>query len=103
MEEPDVAGVQGSFDDVFGNAPGEIGAEFKRAPGFEGDGLLRGYCAHDGYDPWSVRLMTSSCCSRVSRTKFTAYPETRIVRLGYFSGWSMASRRVSRFNTLTFM
>lgn len=33
-------------------------------------------------EPWKVRLMTSSCCSRVRRTKFTAYPETRMVSCG---------------------
>ena len=27
---------------------------------------------HDGSPPWNVRLITSICCSRVSRTKFTA-------------------------------
>ena len=47
--------------------------------------------------------MTSICCSRVSRTKFTAYPDTRIVSDGYFSGWSIASSRVSRLSTLMFM
>jgi len=36
----------------------------------------------------------------VRRTKFTAYPETRTVRFGYFSGCSIASSRVSRFRTL---
>src|SRR6478735_776180 len=27
---------------------------------------------HAHHDPWKVRLMTSSCCSRDKRTKFTA-------------------------------
>ena len=33
---------------------------------------------------WNVRLITSICCSRVSRTKFTAYPDTRMVELRVF-------------------
>ena len=37
---------------------------------------------HGHTDSWKVRLTTSSCCSRVSRTKLTAYPETRIVSCG---------------------
>jgi hypothetical protein len=37
---------------------------------------------HGHADSWKVRLTTSSCCSLVSRTKFTAYPETRIVSCG---------------------
>src|SRR5204862_3878302 len=57
---------------------------------------------HDDHAPWKVRLMTSICCSRVRRTKFTAYPETRMVRLGYFSGCATASSNISRFKTLTY-
>ena len=37
-------------------------------------------------DSWNVREITSSCCSFVNLTKLTAYPETRIVNCGYFSG-----------------
>ena len=37
---------------------------------------------HGHTEPWKVRFTTSSCCSRVSRTKLTAYPETRIVSCG---------------------
>src|SRR3954462_4194027 len=53
--------------------------------------------------PWNVRFTTSRCCSGVRRTKLTAYPETRMVSCGYFSGWSIASRSVARSSTLTFM
>ena len=28
--------------------------------------------SHGALAPWNVRLITSICCSRVSRTKFTA-------------------------------
>lgn len=51
---------------------------------------------------WKVLLTTSSCCSLESLLKLTAYPETRIVRVGYLPGFSMASINVSRLNTLTF-
>lgn len=60
-------------------------------------------CEHKSYtDSWKVLLITSSCCSRVSRLKFTAYPETRMVKVGYFSGFSIASIKISRFITFTF-
>ena len=36
---------------------------------------------------WQVRAITSSCCSRVRSMNFTAYPETRMVKLAY-SGFS---------------
>nr|BFE79315.1 hypothetical protein GCM10020093_019160 [Planobispora longispora] len=39
----------------------------------------------------------------VRRTKLTAYPETRMVSWGYLSGLSIASSRMSRLRTLTFM
>src|SRR5262245_2873404 len=58
---------------------------------------------HGDQAPWNVRLMTSICCSRVSRTKFTAYPETRMVSCGYFSGCSIASSSIVRLRTFTFM
>ena len=45
-------------------------------------GHLDGRSAWRSEAPWKVRESTSSCCSRVSRTKFTAYPETRIVSCG---------------------
>src|SRR5215468_8459460 len=70
------------------------------AAGFEG-AELRHRSAHTC--PWKVRLMTSICCSRVSRTKFTAYPETRIVSCGYLSGFFIASSSVSLSTTFRFM
>ena len=51
-------------------------------------------------EPWKVRFITSSCCSFVSLTKLTAYPDTRTVSCGYFSGCFIASASVSRFSTL---
>ena len=55
------------------------------------------------YSEWLMVLeITSNCCSRVSFTKFTAYPDTRIVSCGYFSGCSIASINKSLSNTLTF-
>ncbi len=51
---------------------------------------------------WKVLEITSSCCSRLSLWKFTAYPETRIVKLGYFSGFAIASTSNSRSTTLIF-
>src|SRR5690625_1871383 len=50
--------------------------------------------------PWNVRFSTSNCCSRVRRTKFTAYPETRIVSCGESSWVSIASSSVSLLRTL---
>mmetsp|Transcript_22441 Transcript_22441/g.62619 ORF Transcript_22441/g.62619 Transcript_22441/m.62619 type:complete len:258 (-) Transcript_22441:1503-2276(-) len=47
-----------------------------------------------------VLAITSSRCSGVRRLNRTAYPLTRMVRLGYFSGWRWASCRTSRFSTL---
>ena len=35
---------------------------------------------------WKVRLTTSRCCSFESLWKFTAYPETRMVKFGYLEG-----------------
>src|SRR5699024_4460360 len=52
--------------------------------------------------PWKVRLRTSICCSRVRRTKLTAYPETRMVNCGESCGFSIASSSVSRLRTLMF-
>src|SRR4051812_32660243 len=62
-----------------------------------------GFGGHRGQAPWNVRLITSICCSRVRRTKFTAYPETRMVSCGSFPGWSIASSSISRLRTFTFM
>ena len=82
-----------------GHVVAQVDPELERALRLQADRLG----AQASTSPWNVRLMTSICCSRVSRTKFTAYPETRIVRLGYFSGWSIASISVSRLRTLMFM
>src|SRR5699024_12539202 len=49
-----------------------------------------------------VRAITSRCCSGVRELKRTAYPDTRMVSCGYFSGCLTASSRVSRRRTLTF-
>lgn len=51
---------------------------------------------------WNVRASTSSCCSLVSFTKFTAYPLTLTVNCGYASGCSIASRSVFSSRTFTF-
>ena len=42
------------------------------------------FCAH--MNSWNVRLITSSWCAFESLMNFTAYPDTRIVKFGYFSG-----------------
>src|ERR1700758_2154302 len=80
----------------------QIKADFKRTFRVQRE-LVRRLTHSVACFPWNVRLITSICCSRVSRTKLTAYPETRIVRLGYFSGWSIASISISRSKTFTFM
>ncbi|STK22537.1 putative transporter [Escherichia coli] len=49
-----------------------------------------------------VRAITSRCCSGVRELKRTAYPDTRMVSCGYFSGCLTASSRVSRRRTFTF-
>ena len=79
-----------------------------RAHGFKGVHLPKGLCSaarkaalffifpQIGHAPllffytavWNVLLITSLCCSRERRTKLTAYPETRMVRVGYSSGCS---------------
>lgn len=51
---------------------------------------------------WNVLLITSSCCSFESLLKFTAYPDTLIVRVGYFSGSSIAAIKISLVITFTF-
>ena len=56
--------------------PSDLGQVSWRLP------QARGGHGHRHTDPWKVRLTTSSCCSRVSRMKLTAYPETRIVSCG---------------------
>src|SRR5215467_11634123 len=88
----------------FRNVTAEVDSQFEGAVPLKRYGLGCLGVAHGvAYAPWNVRLITSICCSRVNLTKFTAYPETRIVRCGYSSGCSIVSRSVSRFRTLTFM
>src|SRR5947209_19657068 len=93
----DVTGGEGLLDQALRDVATQVQSKLVRTLRLEGNGLSRGGFGHSASDPWNVRLITSICCSRVSRTKFTAYPETRMVRFGYFSGWSIASRSVSRF------
>jgi hypothetical protein len=50
--------------------PAEVDPELEGL--FASRARLGGGDAHAGYAPWKVRLITSICCSRVSRTKFTA-------------------------------
>ena len=93
------------FTTDLGNFAAQVHAKFERTFRLERNLFRRLSLSliHVLTPPWNVRLITSICCSRVSRTKFTAYPETRIVSCGYFSGWSIASSSISRFNTFTFM
>lgn len=44
--------------------------------------MFRESIRQDNEEPWNVLLITSSCWSFVSLTKFTAYPLTRTVRWG---------------------
>ena len=64
--------------------------------------MFRESIRQDNEEPWNVLLITSSCWSFVSLTKFTAYPLTRTVRWGYFSGCSTASSKVSLRSTFMF-
>ena len=56
-----------SFTVVSGKSLAEIHPQFERALRFERQ--MRGLMHHS---PWKVRVITSVCCSRVSRMKFTA-------------------------------
>src|SRR5262249_39028609 len=104
MKEAHLSGSQRFPHGGFRHILPKVHAKLERAFCLKRSHLQELFCAHIvTYLPWNVRLITSICCSRVSRTKFTAYPETRIVRWGYFSGWSIASRSVSRLSTFTFM
>ena len=50
----------------------EIDAQLERALRLERRRLAALDCQACVRPPWNVRLITSICCSRVSRTKFTA-------------------------------
>ena len=54
-------------------------------------------------DSWQVRRMMSSCSARSIVVKRTEKPATHTIRVGYFSGWSCASRRTASSNTLNWM
>ena len=59
------------------NVPPEIHAQLERARSLRacvigGGGVRSARSDMARHAPWNVRLMTSICCSRVSRTKFTA-------------------------------
>src|SRR6185369_15751863 len=106
MEEAKVASFEGTSDVRLGYPLAEMYPHFEGRLRLQRDGFRRRCRRRYGFhrhSPWNVRLITSICCSRVSRTKFTAYPETRMVRLGYFSGCSIASISISRLSTFTFM
>src|SRR3954464_9285419 len=104
MKKAHLAGLERALHGRLLYARALVQAQFERALRLQRSRLQCVLCAHIvACLPWKVRFTTSSCCSRVSRTKCTAYPETRIVRLGYFSGCSIASSSISRFSTFTFM
>ena len=55
-----------------GHVLAEIDAQLERALRLERHGCDALASQASRQPPWNVRLMTSICCSRVSRTKFTA-------------------------------
>ena len=72
MEESHVAGGERGPDVRFRNVLPEVDAKLEWT--LRRQRLLRGRVSvrHGGQAPWNVRLMTSICWSRVSRTKLTA-------------------------------
>ena len=54
------------------NVLAEVDAQLERALRLERTSGARSASQAWRPPPWKVRLMTSICCSRVSRTKFTA-------------------------------
>jgi hypothetical protein len=71
MDETDFTGLKRALDAGFADLFAERHPQIVRAAHQRDFGGGRGG-AHGQEGPWKVRLMTSICCSRVKRTKFTA-------------------------------
>src|SRR5215469_13034168 len=77
MHESHVAVGERSAHISFRNILAEINPQIERALGLQWRLLLTDTVRHSAlpaasHPPWKVRLITSVCCSRVSRTKLTA-------------------------------
>src|SRR5699024_108883 len=75
----------GSTDSAW-DSPGKTPSGVSQGRQLYQNSLWSGYIPVLYIPSWKVREITSSCCSFVSLWKFTAYPDTRTVSCGYFSG-----------------
>ena len=66
--------LSAAADVRLGHAFAEMHAHLERRLGLQRDLFSRWLerVESPSHSPWNVRLITSICCSRVSRTKFTA-------------------------------
>ena len=68
VQKPHVAAGQRFANALLGNGVAQVDPKLERARRLR----ARRPARQTWVSPWKVRLMTSICCSRVSRTKFTA-------------------------------